>query len=95
MTTALQRDGLCAVSVDHYARRVAIQAEIGRTIDLHAMAVDPALLNLTDAEHVRELTIALGQLAAMGTAGDQHALLIELASRAQGWLEAIALEQAA
>jgi hypothetical protein len=86
---------LYEASVDHHARRVTIQAEISRTIDLHTTMVDPTILNQTDAERIRELVVTLGDVGAQETTHDQWAVLVDLASRVQGWLEWIAREQAA
>jgi hypothetical protein len=78
---------------DHHARRLALMHTIGRTIDHRTRAIDP--ITKTPAERVRDLAVALGDLARANCDRDRIECLVEVAVLAQGQLEALDRDAAA
>jgi hypothetical protein len=75
---------------DHHARRLALMHTIGRGVDERTRAIDPTVL--TPAEHIRDLTVALGDLARAEHDHDRIECLVEVAVLAQGQLEVLERE---
>jgi hypothetical protein len=82
--------GCPLIDSDHHARRLALMHTIGRAVDERTLTIDPTVL--TPAEHIRDLTVALGDLARAEHDHDRIECLIEVAVLAQGQLEVLERE---
>lgn len=73
---------------DDTARRVTVLHHVGRRVDDRTLSLDPAFTSLLPvSEKVRELTIALGNVAACEYPEDRPDALLELAALACAWAE--------
>lgn len=77
------------------ARRIAIHSTVDRRVDDRVRMLDPAIRDLSHAEHVRRLVVFLGEVGALeprwGTGITPEILqdvLVDLAADVQAWMEA-------
>ena len=77
------------------ARRIAIHSTVDRRVDDRVRMQDPAIRDLSHAEHVRSMVVLLGEVGAMDPNGwpdigveALQDILADFAAEIQAWMEA-------